>query len=232
MCVLYDATSGDLDYAGSAGLIPLEDCPILVEYTKANCGCRALTPQDVQVVSVPRSQTYQIYETTNHEFGGNETTPVSGSGPFLPIWQVYPSGYSSSLTMYDWLTDKFVRGAVVAMMETHKTVISDIAWYDDFDSLLVSPVFENLGDRRSKILGTISFFIRWGTFLERAAPLGSKGVRLVLENTCGQKKTFQSTGDNIVSVGSGDLHDPAFSSMVEQTSYDDYFTTQRTASPF
>jgi hypothetical protein len=134
--------------------------------------------------------------------------------------------------MYDFLTDKYVRGAIVAMLDTQKTIISVIDYYDDYDSLLVSPVFENLSDTNSKVMGTIAFFIRWGTFLEGIAPLGSQGMTLVLENSCGQTKTFKSTGDNVVSVGSGDLHDSAFSSMMEQTSYDDYFTTQAAASTY
>ncbi len=134
--------------------------------------------------------------------------------------------------MYDFLTDKFVRGAIVAMLDTRKTIISVIDYSDDYDSLLVSPVFDNLSDSNTKVMGTIAFFICWGTFLEGIAPLGSQGMTLVLENSCGQTKTFIRTGDNVVSVGSGDLHDSAFSSMMEQTSYDDYFTTQAAASTY
>ncbi len=131
--------------------------------------------------------------------------------------------------MYDLLSDKMYRGTLEFMMHAKETVFAQI---NDFATLMFAPVFSNLGNSNSSIIGSIVIDINWITFLESTVPLGSNGLYMVLENSCGQKRTVKCTGENVNVVGFGDQHDPAFSSMVEETNFPDFFTAQSVASPF
>ncbi len=86
------------------------------------------------------------------------------------------------------------------MIKTQLNVISETSTASETGSLMFSPVYSTVerGDNSSRLLGSIVFNMVWDTLLDNIVPLGSRGVTVVLENSCGQKRTFQSTGDIVV----------------------------------
>ncbi len=96
-------------------------------------------------------------------------------------------------------------------------------------NLMFVPVYADPDSRI--VIGSIVLDLDFTFLVGYDVPLGSEGIRIVLENTCGQKRTFQSDGTTVFSVGDGDLHDPTFSSMMGQLPFDDYSQLQRGANP-
>ncbi len=223
-------------------MVAQKDCPLLVQYVQAACQCTAtnasLTNENKQSTSSPRSS--QIYEIS-----GNGTHPVKGADKYSPVWQVFPTIDTPLFAMYDLFSDPIAKGAIEAMIRTQKAVITKSfnkaipnLWNtlygeqrDTWGNLLFSPVFANDGNS-IKVIGSVVFDIDWVYISASAVPLGSQGIQIVLENSCGQHRTFRSNGDLIEYVGDGDLHDPGESTMLKRSTFDEYRTIQGAAAPY
>lgn len=222
-----------------------EQCPLMVQYVKAYCHCR---PKGSGVLwniasnaALSRPRSNQVYK-----IGGNETDPktipVATSGLHVPIWQVYPPNNQNAFVMYDLFSDSIGRRTLKTMMETKGTVISKTygqqtpnLWnfllgvqLPTFGDLMFSPVF---GKDGNDIIGSIVIDFDFRFLVGSLVPVESKGIDIVLENSCGQKRTFSSDGTSIDLIGDGDLHDPKYASMMMSSTYEDFLEIQRTTSP-
>jgi class 3 adenylate cyclase len=96
-------------------------------------------------------------------------------------------------------------------------------------NLLFSPVFAGLDNQ--EIIGSVVFDMDFTFLIGSDVPLGSEGVLVVLDNSCGQKYTYRSDGTTVHFVGDGDLHDPNFSNMIQQSDYSEYTQIPRGLNP-
>lgn len=212
----------------------------MITYVKGLCQCQEkITLQsNNQNKSAPLSSPRS---TKLYRIHGNGTSPVEQQKMYSPIWQVYPSGEIPYLAMYDMYSDPVLKGAIEAMVRTKKAVITKYinkrtpniwntllgAQQDTWGNLLLSPIFAS--DNSGRIIGSVVLDIDWVYISASAVPSGSQGIHLVLENSCGQRRTFKSDGNRIDYAGDGDLHDPAYSAMFQQSTFDEYRTIQRAA---
>jgi class 3 adenylate cyclase len=146
--------------------------------------------------------------------------------------------------MYDLNSDAIARGAIEAMVQTQQGVITksfykgkpnlwNTLWGSQsptWGNLMVSPVFANNAGS-TKVIGSVVFDLDWTFISGSTVPFGSQGIQIVLENSCGQHRTFASNGNTIVYVGDGDLHDPTFSDMFQQSTFEEYRLIQSATAP-
>ncbi|KAG7356994.1 3'5'-cyclic nucleotide phosphodiesterase [Nitzschia inconspicua] len=130
--------------------------------------------------------------------------------------------------------------AVNAMLESTLPVFSETffregAYYTDYVSypnetsaILQFPVFLD-----GEIVGTISFEVRWSTFISFTFPPLANLVDIVIENSCGQNFTYlvDPESDTLVLKGEGDLHDKRSDiSHSHSSTFDDFDAVVREAS--
>jgi hypothetical protein len=229
-----------LAWAGLSGVVEEKDCATLISFVTAECECLpGLGGQENENGNHEMPRSNQIYEIIE-----NKTIPSQGPGPYSPVWQVFPSGNIPIFAMYDLYSDAYAREAIEAMMQTKQAVItksfdegSPNRWntlsgtQQNTGNLLFSPVVANEG-KSSKVIGSIVLDLDWAYIVGSTVPLWSEGIQFVLESSCGQLSTFVSNGHNADFVGEGDLHDPNYSSMMQQSSFEDYRIIQSATAPY
>lgn len=215
-------------------------CRRMPPYVKSNCNCRPKTGNDT--LTIPSSASLaQPRSNSVYEISGNETKPVKAPGPHAPIWQVYPPNNQNAFVMYDLFSDPIAKRTLETMVASSTTISKTYGrqklnlwnFLEDqqlptWGDLMFSPVF---GADGNEVIGSIVLDFDFRFVIGSSVPVESNGIHIVLDNTCGQKRTFVSDGSNINFVGDGDLHDPKYTSMVQSSSFDDYLQTQRSTSP-
>lgn len=86
----------------------------------------------------------------------------------------------------------------------HETTPASIIWY---------PIFDEFGGNRT-VEALLAVTVRWDSFFLANLPNEAHGVICVLSNPCGQSFTFEIVGEDVQSLGPGDLHDPAYEDHV------------------
>lgn len=133
--------------------------------------------------------------------------------------------------MFNQMTEPRIRGDIERMLESYQPTLSKIymrtgTYYENYTgypneagSVLQYPVFVD-----SEIVGSISFDIRWATFVSTIFPPQSQLVDIVVENSCGQNHTFtvNEDSDTLMLKGEGDLHNPSFTSTSFSSTFLDY----------
>jgi class 3 adenylate cyclase len=216
--------------AGQTGLIAPTACPSLAPDVIKSCHCQLHAKNQSEV---PGHTILQL--------DPQRSVPVQGPGPYFPIWQIssVDTSSASQLAMRDLNSIQVYHKAIEAMVQTQRNVISETSTVNETESLMFSPVYSATpattsgdGVSRSHMIGAIVFKIVWDMFLDNIVPLGSEGIDVILENSCGQTHTFRSMGDYVVHVGVGEFYDPALESYKKQTSYEDYLLWQGLSSPY
>jgi hypothetical protein len=64
-------------------------------------------------------------------------------------------------------------------------------------SVIMQPVFKNLNDHSSEIVGVITGVVPWDRYLIDLLPVGVKGITCVLKNTCEQSFTYALNGNEV-----------------------------------
>ena len=59
--------------------------------------------------------------------------------------------------------------------------------------------------------------VYWKTYFRQILPPGSNGVLVILQNTCGQAFTYQVDGREARFVGHGDLHNPKYDHLCQDS---------------
>ena len=122
------------------------------------------------------------------------------------------------------MTDSFVpKGGFYDIFGTGET---------DPRSILYFPVFAPDSNKQA-VIGTLGMEFRWKLFLTTPLPPGSDYVDIVIQNTCGQSKTFKSNQDTkgsrnvgLAVVGESDLHDRKYEAMAVNSSFEEYDVTR------
>lgn len=222
-------TCGVIQTAGLQGLISPGQCPEAQQIVQQACNCQR------KVGNVTESQVNVTNETRIFHLKDGVPVVSEGPRPYSPIWQV--SGLKQSpLNLYDQMSDPVRRQAISATVTSKTAVFSRTKFTPgDFETIvgpsslnnglpkysIFYPVFGNSSG--TEVIGTLAFDYSWNFFSAKVLPVGSQGVVLVVENTCGQTFTY-SVGDDMTFMfeGVGDFHDPAFDSMEQQSTYDDF----------
>jgi len=86
--------------------------------------------------------------------------------------------------------------------------------HDHPHSRMLTPIFEKASGK-GKIMGFLTAWIGWDTFVGNLLPEGANGVYAVLQNTCNQSFTYVINGPSALYLGEGDLHDEAYDNLLE-----------------
>ncbi|CAB9499174.1 Receptor-type guanylate cyclase gcy [Seminavis robusta] len=78
-------------------------------------------------------------------------------------------------------------------------------------SAIMVPVFEQLNNPSSRIVGTAVIIFPWDRYLINLLPEGVTGLTCVLRNSCGKAWTYDLVGNSALYRGEGDFHDPNYS---------------------
>ncbi|KAG7363704.1 adenylate/guanylate cyclase [Nitzschia inconspicua] len=219
-----------LEMSGRQGVIPDGNCAFISDVgRREGCECFDLDPS-VEV------QTSEV-EIPEHlwKMDPNIDIPVEESyrsAPYLPIWTTAVLEVVKLPVMYNQMSHPITKRAIDAMLESTLPVISETfvregAYYTDYvaypnetSAILQFPVF--LDD---EIVGTVSFEVRWSTFISFTFPPLANLIDLVIENSCGQNFTYSvdPESDTLVLRGEGDLHDKTFDlSHSYSSTFDDF----------
>ena len=74
-------------------------------------------------------------------------------------------------------------------------------------SVFVQPVYSDVTNPQSIIVGLVHGLFAWSTFLENILPSDAQGVYVVLKNTCDQEATYKIAGGEATYIGFGDFHE-------------------------
>ena len=146
-----------------------------------------------------------------------ETEP----GPYFPQWQVAPldSYYQSTVNLNYGAYDDFYRQTEI--IHATSNAAFGIAWTDQstdgYISTLLYPIFDQFHGSEKSIVAFLGLDIYWKAFLENILPPETKGIQVVVYNSCGQNFTFLLEGNNATFQGDGDLHDLSFDGMARST---------------
>jgi hypothetical protein len=163
-----------------------------------------------------------IYETTVDENGNPSVMPAVNDPPFYPIWQHSPPPFSPALIKANLpgvllkaagvaregvLGDSFFSDpsgltALASKEEDHRAfhalVSSDTeSAYDRPHVFFYQPVFGEIYDTKSEIVGYINALITWDGYFTNLLPEGVKGITCVASNTCGQSFTYYLDGKRV-----------------------------------
>jgi hypothetical protein len=165
-----------------------------------------------------------IYESIVDENGNPSVMPAVNDPPFYPIWQQSPPPFSPALIKLilprvlfkavgvaregildaSFFSDPTGLNALASKEEDHKAfhtlVSSDTEYvYDRPHVFLYEPVFGEIYDSTSEIVGYINALITWDRYFTNLLPEGVKGITCVVSNTCGQSFTYYLDGKRVSS---------------------------------
>jgi class 3 adenylate cyclase len=224
---------GVIQTAGLQGLISRGQCPEAQQIVQTACNCQWKS-NNATGSQLDVSNVTDIFHLV-------DGAPVVSKGPrpYSPIWQV--SGLKQSpVNMFDQMSDPVRREAISAAVGSKGAVLSRTKFEaGDFEKVaglatltnglpkysIFYPIFEGIDGKN--VIGTLGFDFSWNFFSTKVLPVGSEGIELVVENTCGQVFTYSVGADlTFIYKGVGDLHDPTFDSMEQQSSFDDFSKLQ------
>jgi len=173
------------------------------------------------------------YNSTNHK------VVEPGPGPYLPVWQTSPIFHNGrranenllhlKLKASPWeafsssqlLISEFVTGPPGDMDSDHPVTSvfalllsvaqrSVIEYRGEPMSIVSLPIFDSFKPNNRKTVGVLVAWINWASYFVSVLPDTVRGIRLVLSDTCGAIYTFEIVGEEVVFLGPGDFHDPAY----------------------
>jgi class 3 adenylate cyclase len=230
----------DLDTSGRLGLIPVEVCSAVVEDHFEVCGCAesisGTEPRDKRKPSdgIFRDGAGENYTTVDEPWTG---------GPYLPMWQDRFAFEIGEPLLYDHLSHPKLASAVSKMVGTGAWEVSEFIDESDNTFFRSDPLNKVAGpislwyfpvrnSNASDIIGAVSIYVNWNTFAIRKVPRNGHEVDVVVEATCGDRKTAHTynvdpAGTLWAWVGAGNLHDPAHGRLQHQTSFEDFALIRR-----
>jgi hypothetical protein len=154
------------------------------------------------------------YNPYMFSYGNGDKLPTNGTGPFIPVHQVYNenmsvTGNMSSINNFDTSSEPGLAAAFTAVSMARHSVLSRPlsltfirdAFPDIFDpseplSIFVEPIFSTFKDT-SAIVGYVQSLFDWKFFFLN---LNADEVKIVcvVENTCGDYFTFIISKDSAV----------------------------------
>jgi hypothetical protein len=153
-------------------------------------------------------------EFRDYIWEGNDVSSgraVDSAGPFAPLWHISPPTSSLSSINYNILNEKYISDLLPVFKETRDYVMSSAKMLSedglsksiiDSQSLILddktdrpytthfTPVYEELGDISSSLVGVLVSTIVWDEYLSSLFHEDETGIVLVLRNTCDQAFTY------------------------------------------
>jgi len=80
------------------------------------------------------------------------------------------------------------------------------------------PIFHNFQANRTTA-GVMRIMIHWARYFQNVFPDSTRGIIIVLHNSCQEPYTYQINGGAVLLLGHGDLHDPAYDKYVRTASF-------------
>jgi hypothetical protein len=142
----------------------------------------------------------------------------------FPIVQCSPPPYSPLFFNYDKLSDAYIVDMLDTLRLTRSGLMSafrselanppdsfaPLAVQEKFHeqfataattggphSLFVQPVFDDVHDETSDMVGLLNSVVSWDTFLSNLLPDDVRGITAVLTSTCGQSYTYELNGRKV-----------------------------------
>ena len=98
--------------------------------------------------------------------------------------------------------------------DSHQAASPDKMWaFTRPHSLVMAPVFDSFDQENRSITGFIHGILAWEFYLTELLPPGISGIVVVLQNSCGEKFTFELEGAHAEFIGDGDLHDQSYDDL-------------------
>lgn len=88
-------------------------------------------------------------------------------------------------------------------------------------SALIQPVFAELNNPESELVGLAHAPIQWDAYLLGLLPQGVNGVYCVLRNSCGESFTYKLKGLDATFIGVGELHEAQYEDTANVIPMDD-----------
>ena len=183
-----------------------------------------------------------------------ETNATDSEGPYAPLWQLSPPplpGHASVINM-DLLSSPILKPMITSIYDTQYMAISRARCYDRYNntllsnfyeqdddgndaalknphSAIVSPIYDSF-DKNERNLRAFSVgVLPWEALFSELLPKEMTGVIAVVENSCGQTMTFSIDGPKATFTGEGDLHEPRFTALHEDTNFTELWSDGNTA---
>jgi hypothetical protein len=230
-----------LDGAGRAGIIPSDSCMIVSEEVQTYCACSQSEEGDPEPIEEPPQE--RIFRNVSKglfRYEANRTIvdePWSG-GPYLPMWQDRLAYARAEPLLFNHLSNSKLSEAVSKMLFSGQWQISefiyrqDPTFYGQFIRSCLGPMsvlyFPVKTPDRTEIVGAISMVVDWTNLHTAKAPLNGDLVDIVVDGSCGETSIsshtygIASNGNLLNWKGEGDQHDPTFSRLVVQSSFDEF----------
>jgi hypothetical protein len=168
--------------------------------------------------------------------------PDRGDGPFLPTWQTSPILYNGQLLNENILKNPHAYLPAWESIANHSLLIEkflsapkgdtsspdkDTALFSLLLSIQqgqdilyqgdpISQVFIPLFDSNQKPAGVMVAWIQWIAYFRNVLPPDINGVVVTLNDSCGGNFTFVIDGEEVLFLGQGDHHSPAYNDMMRQ----------------
>lgn len=169
-----------------------------------------------------------------------------------PVWMQSPPPFRASTQNLNQLLFRSTTNALVAMETTRDIVmppVDDITgwagqvWstkdHEAFHAphsysrdnstadkrphvLMQCPVFEELDNRQSEIVGFLSSTLAFDVYLSRLVPDTVHGLTIVLKNSCGQLFTYELQGELAEYLGPGDFHQRQYDHLGAEFSFNSF----------
>ena len=179
----------------------------------------------------PRNISTYIYRRTTRSY----VPELSGLGQYSPVWQLSPApGVDTSIVNFNLFNVPTFQRLVQFAILTRHSAISEVIDTElvfgtsapqkglDPQSIIVLPVFQETGNLHSTIVGHVVAVIPWGLFFQNILQAGTKGIYVVLSESCGQSFTYIINGANGTFLGNQDLHDPRYNNTYRSTEFRSY----------
>ena len=191
----------------------------------------------MEAMSAPGYELENISYPIWHYGLNGEHVPDKGRGPYLPVWQMAPAPYNSSIVNYNLLDNPVFEKNFRGMERTDLPVLSEVtdltflyggAVHDDATHphcFLMYPIHENFeevlsnDDNTNPLTGSLTAILAWDRFFVDLLPEEVYGMVIVVKDTCGDVFTYQVDGAQATFLGEGDLHNPKYNDMVEVTDF-------------
>ena len=137
---------------------------------------------------------------------------VDAAGPFAPLWHISPPTSSLTSVNYNVLDEPYINELVPVFLQTRDFLMSSAKMLSedglsksiiDSQSLVLeenatdrpysthlTPVYEQLGNITSSLVGVLLSTIVWDKYLLALFHEDETGIELVLRNTCNQSFTY------------------------------------------
>jgi hypothetical protein len=149
--------------------------------------------------------------------------PVTGPGPYAPVWQMSPVPPKLDVINFDPRSMGNGKGAIASLMKTKQPHLSPPV--EDTGSFAISftgpmsvleyPVFDNIvSDPNRRVVATLSTHLLWELFFDNVLPNGeSNDGIIIVTQSCDIMNTFRVDGSKATFMGKGDLHNAAYNAM-------------------